>query len=148
MGFVDKDTVISDLSFAIYDAEPWVLGLLTSKMHMAWVNIVAGRLRVGFRYSNTIVYNNFPVPLLDLAEKQEIQKMALNILDTRENYTDRTLADLYDSEKMPDDLRIAHQELDEAVDRIYRNKPFDSAEERISHLLKLYEDMTAKERNT
>lgn len=148
MGFVDKDTVISDLSFAVYDAEPWVLGLLTSKMHMAWVDAVAGRLRVGFRYSNTIVYNNFPVPALREVEKQEIEEKTFAILDARENHPDKTLADIYDSEKMPDDLRFAHQELDEVVDNIYRKKPFENDEERLAHLFDLYETMTARERQT
>jgi hypothetical protein len=146
MGFVDKDTVVSDLSFAIYDAELWVLGLLTSKMHMAWVKTVAGRLRVGFRYSNTIVYNNFPVPPLRTEEKSAIEEKVLSILDVRENHAEKTLAEMYDSKKMPDDLRLAHQELDELVDNIYRKKVFENDEDRINHLFELYEIMISRER--
>lgn len=146
IGYVDKNTVISDLSFAIYNAAPWVLGLMTSKMHMVWLGAVAGRMGMGFRYSNTIVYNNFPVPPLTEAEKAFLEEKTFSVLDIRESHPEKTLAEMYDPDKMPDDLRAAHQELDEAVDAVYRKKPFENDEERLAHLFDLYETMTANER--
>jgi type I restriction-modification system DNA methylase subunit len=147
IGYVDKNTVISDLSFAIYGAAPWVLGLMTSKMHMVWLRAVAGRMGMGFRYSNTIVYNNFPVPMLTEAEKALIEEKTFFILDIRESHPEKNLAEMYDPDKMPDELRAAHQELDEAVDAVYQKKPFDNDEDRLAHLFDLYETMTANERN-
>lgn len=146
IGYLDKNTVISDAANAIYDAEPYVFGLISSRMHMSWVRAVAGRLKTDFRYSSALVYNNFPVPPLTEAEKSRIDEMALAVLDVRESYPEKTLADMYDPDKMPDDLRKVHEELDILVDTIYRKKPFDSDEERLANLFDLYETMTASER--
>lgn len=147
IGYLDKDTVISDAANAIYDAEPYIFGLISSRMHMTWVRAVAGRLKTDIRYSSAIVYNNFPAPPLPEKEKQIIEEKVFTVLDARESHPEKTLAEMYDPDKMPDDLRLAHQELDEVVDNIYRNKPFESDEERLSHLFDLYEIMTARERH-
>lgn len=146
IGYMDKSTVISNAAFAIYDARPWLFGILTSRMHMAWVRAVAGQLETRIRYSAAIVYNNFPVPPLTEAEKANIEEKSFAVLDARESHPEKTLAEMYDPDKMPDDLRAAHQELDEAVDAVYRKKPFDNDEERLAHLFDLYETMTANER--
>lgn len=144
-GYLDKETIISDAANAIYDAQPYVFGLISSRIHMAWVRAVAGRLKTDIRYSSAIVYNNFPVPPLNTSEKEAIEEKAFAVLDARESHPEKTLAQLYDPDKMPDDLRFAHQELDEVIDKIYRKKPFDNDEERLAHLFDLYETMTAKE---
>lgn len=146
VGYLDGGTVISNLAFAVYDADPWVFALLTSRMHMVWVRAVAGRFRTGFRYSNTIVYNNLPVPRLTDALRREIEDVALRVLDVREYHSELSLMTLYDPDLMPDDLRLAHQELDELVDSVYRKRGFDSDEERLSHLFAMYEQMTAEEK--
>ncbi|GMU39902.1 MAG: hypothetical protein AMXMBFR23_07680 [Chloroflexota bacterium] len=145
IGYLDSGTVISNAAFAVYDAEPWVFALLTSRMHMVWTRAVAGRLKTDLRYSATIVYNNFPVPELSVRAKDELTEAALRVLDVREYHSERTLAELYDPDRMPDDLRLAHQELDDLVDVIYRRRGFGTDEERLSYLFALYEQMTAQE---
>ena len=145
IGFMGRDTVISDLAFAVYEAEPWVFALITSRMHMVWTRAVAGALETRIRYSNTIVYNNFPVPDMNAVVKEALDSAALRVLDAREYHSDRTLAELYDPEKMPSELRLAHLELDELVDSAYRRRRFDSDEERLAHLFHMYEELTSKE---
>lgn len=145
MGFMGSDTVISNKCFAIYDAEPWVFSLLTSRMHMAWTDVVSGRMRSDYQYSNTIVYNNFPVPELSNRDKEELDAAALRVLDVREYHSELTLADLYDPDKMPENLRLAHRELDLLVDSLYRKREFASDEDRLSVLFDMYGAMTANE---
>lgn len=145
IGYLGADTVISNLAFAVYDAEPWLFALLTSRMHMAWLGTVGGKLETRYRYSNTLVYNNFPVPPLTDQVKEALTQHAFRVLDVREYHCEFTLAELYDMEKMPENLRQAHADLDVVVDRIYRKRPFDSDEERLSLLFTLYQQMTAQE---
>lgn len=142
IGYVGAETVVSNKAFAIYNSEPWVFALLTSRMHMAWTDAVSGRQRMDYQYSNTIVYNNFPVPHLSDHAREQLTEAALRVLDTREYHSEKTLADLYDPDKMPDDLRQAHQELDDLVDLIFRKRQFGSDEERLSYLFGMYKQMT------
>lgn len=146
MGFVEKGTVISNRAFTIYDAEPWVLGVLVSRMHMVWVKAVAGRLESRINYSNTIVYNNFPIKISSDSTKIAIENSVFDIIRVREKHTELNLKQMYDPDKMPDDLRQAHKELDEVVDRCYQTKQFLNDEERLSHLFELYEKMIAEEK--
>ena len=145
MGFLDKETVISNLALAIYDAEPFLFGLLTSAMHMVWVKSVGGYLGTSIRYSAQICYNTFPIPDLTEAQKHTITMHVGDVLAEREKYSEKTLAQLYSPNKMPAGLREAHHQLDLAVDRLYRSKPFTSDEERLEHLFKLYEEMVEQE---
>lgn len=144
IGFVDKDTVISNSAFAIYDAELWLFGLLTSKMHNVWVRTVGGRLKTDYRYSATLCYNTFPFPKISNEQKDRLTTLAENILLVRENHTEMTLGEMYNPESMPMDLKVAHQALDIAVEQCYRTEPFTSDEERLEYLFKLYEKMTKK----
>lgn len=144
IGFLDKDTVISNSAFAIYDADKWLFALLTSKMHNLWVRAVGGSLETRIRYSATLCYNTFPFPKLTTAEKEELERLAQKILDIRDENFDMTLGEMYNPESMPEDLREAHHQLDLAVERIYRAEPFTSDEERLEHLFKLYAKMTKK----
>jgi hypothetical protein len=139
MGFLDATTVIFDKAFAIYGAEIWILGLLQSRMHMSWVRAVAGRMKTDYSYSNTIVYNTFPVPDLTDDDNKALTQGAMRVLAAREQFPDQTLAGLYDPDEMPAALRAAHAELDETVDRIYRDQPFESDEERLALLFEMYE---------
>lgn len=138
IGYLGPDTVISDSAFAVYDAEPWLFALLTSRMHMVWTRTVGGRMKTDYRYSNTVVYNNFPVPELSARAKSELTDAALRVLDVREYHSEMTLAQLYDPDTMPQDLRLAHEQLDLLVDSLYRDTPFASDDERLKRLFNLY----------
>ncbi|MDU2587069.1 MAG: DNA methyltransferase [Corynebacterium sp.] len=148
MGYLGPDTVISNAAFAIYDAEPWLFALLTSKMHMAWARAVGGKMKTDYRYSNTIVYNNFPVPKLSESQKQRLTDLALRVLDVREYHCDKTPAQLYDPELMPDNLRQAHHAVDDYVDSLYSKRPYETDEGRLSDLFAMYEEMVAAEEAT
>jgi type II restriction/modification system DNA methylase subunit YeeA len=141
MGFVGEDTIISDSAMAVYNAPIWLLGLLESRMHMVWLRAVGGRLKTDYRYSAGLVYNTFPVPELSTRRKNMIEEQVFEILDLREELGG-TLAELYHKETMPESLREAHKKLDEIVERAYKDTPFNSDEERLSHLLKRYKEMT------
>jgi len=138
IGYLGPDTVISDSAFAVYDAEPWLFALLTSRMHMVWTRTVGGRMKTDYRYSNSIIYNNFPVPELLARSKSELTDAALRVLDVREHHSEMTLAQLYDPDTMPQDLRIAHEQLDLLVDSLYRDTPFATDDERLKRLFNLY----------
>ncbi len=142
IGYVDKDTIISDSAFAVYDAELWLFALLTSKMHNLWVRAVGGSLETRIRYSATLCYNTFPFPKLTPVQKEELEELAQEILNLRDENFDMTLGEMYNPESMPEELREAHHRLDLAVERIYRQEPFTSDEERLEHLFKLYAKIT------
>ena len=144
-GYLDSRAVITNSSQAIYNAEPWIFGVISCKMHMVWVRATCGRIKTDYRYSSAICYNNFPIPDLTEAQKKEITQHAFEVLSEREQDSEKPLADLYDPDKMPDSLLVAHECLDEAVEKCYRAKPFTSDEERLEHLFKLYQEMTESE---
>jgi type II restriction/modification system DNA methylase subunit YeeA len=141
MGFVGEDTIISDSAMAVYNAPIWLLGLLESRMHMVWLRAVGGRLETRYRYSAGLVYNTFPVPELSTRRKNMIEEQVFQILDLREELGG-TLAELYHKDTMPESLREAHKKLDEIVERAYKDTAFNSDEERLSHLLIRYKEMT------
>lgn len=144
MGFLTKDTIISNLALAIYNAQPWIFAVITSKMHMTWVRAVGGRLGTGLRYSVEICYNTFPFPEISEKQKQILTTHVYNIIEEREKHCEKTMAELYDPNKMPAGLHQAHHDLDIAIELCYRSKPFTSDEERLEHLFKLYEEMVGK----
>lgn len=145
IGYLDRKTVISNSANAAYGVEPWTFSLLTSRSHMVWMRAVGGKMKTDYRYSGTIIYNNFPVPPLSEAMKEKLTTAALRVLDVREYHCERTLAELYDPDKMPDDLRAAHAAVDALVDSIYSKKPYETDEQRLSDLFAMYERMTAEE---
>ena len=145
MGLLDAETVVSNSAFAIYDAKTWLFGILTSRMHMTWVRTVGGRLKTDYRYSAQLCYNTFPFPKVSEAKKEEIEEAAEEVLITRENYPGQTLAELYDPDTMPQDLREAHARLDDIVESCYPGYPFANDEARLECLFRLYERMTAKQ---
>ena len=144
IGYSTEESVISNAAFAIYDAEKWLFSILMSKMHNIWIRAVGGALETRIRYSNTLCYNTFPFPELTTAEKEELERLAQNILNIRDENFDMTLGEMYNPESMPEELREAHHQLDLAVEHIYRPEPFTSDEERLEHLFKLYAKMTKK----
>ena len=143
IGWLEPPTLPSQLVQTLVDATPWQFGLLTSNMHMAWMRHIGGRLKSDYQYSIGLVYNAFPWPALADADKARLDGLAQAVLDARAAHPGATLADLYDPDVMPADLRRAHRALDQAVDRLYRKAPFDSDRERVEHLFTLYEKMTA-----
>jgi len=145
-GYLSGQDIVLDSAQAIYDADAWILGLISSSMHAAWVRAVGGRLKTDIRYSSALAYNTFPIRALLEHEKTELSRHARSILFARENHTEKTLAEMYDPIKMPGDLRQAHNELDLTVDRLYRSKPYNNDEERLADLFALYEQMTAAEK--
>ena len=144
MGYLSKENVAHDSCLVVGTNEKWLFGILTSLMHMAWVKTVGGRLETRYRYSAQLCYNTFPFPKISEAKKQEIEEAAEEVLLVREDYPGKTLAELYDPDKMPDDLREAHHKLDLIVESCYQEKPFANDEERLECLFKLYEKMTKK----
>jgi hypothetical protein len=146
IGFLSSDVVISNAARVIYNAEYWLFSLIISKIHNNWVQAVAGRLETRIQYSNTLCYNTFPFPEISEAQKDELIQSVFRILEERENHSEKTLAQLYDPDKMPQGLREAHRLNDLAVERCYRSKPFESDEERLEYLFKLYEKMIAEEK--
>lgn len=146
IGFLDSSIIISDSAQAIYDPEPYVFSILNSTIHMVWFKASAGRLKNDYRYSSALSYNTFPFPKISESQKQELTQSVFRILEEREIHSEKTLAQLYNPEKMPQGLREAHRLNDLAVERCYRSKPFETDEERLEYLFKLYEKMIAEEK--
>ena len=140
MDFVDKYTVIADPNFVLYSPELWQVAILLSKMHMVWVSAVSGKLKQDYRYSAELIYNTFPIKNLSTHRKNEMTRVMLEILDIRE-YEGGNLAYLYNKDTMPENLRNKHKELDGIIERAYQQQPFNSDEERLSTMLKLYQTM-------
>ncbi|WP_431808554.1 class I SAM-dependent DNA methyltransferase [Lysinibacillus sphaericus] len=147
MGFVEDDTIVSDLAMVVYDAPIWLLGILESRMHMTWLRAVGGRLKTDYRYSAGMVYNTFPIPKLSTSRKNTLEEAVLEMLDVREE-EGGTLAELYGgaNKSMNARLREAHEKIDGIVERAYKQEPFKSDEERLSVLLKLYQKMVSEEK--
>ncbi len=114
---------------------------------MTWVRAVAGRLKTDYRYSSNLCYNTFPFPPITKKQKEILTQHTFAVLDEREKHSEKTLAQLYDPNKMPEGLKEAHHQLDLAVERCYRAKPFSSDEERLAYLFGLYEEMVGEEQS-
>ena len=144
IGYLPPDHIAGDKLYTIPNANLFHFGVVTSRMHMAWMRAVGGRLKNDYSYSNLIVYNNFPWPK-DPTEKQtaNIGDKAQAVLDARTQFPDSTLADLYDPLSMPPVLQKAHQALDRAVDKAYRKNPFNNEADRVAFLFDLYQQYTA-----
>ena len=141
IGFLTKDVIAGDSTLIIPKATLYEFGVLISLMHMAWVRYVCGRLELRYRYSASIVYNNYPWPSPSAKQKQYIETAAQVVLDAREKYPDLSLATLYDSNTMIPELVKAHQKLDKAVDAAY-GKTFETDADRVAHLFTLYQKVT------
>ena len=140
IGWLTPPVIPSDAALVLLTATLTDFALLTSAMHMAWLRHVSGRLKSDYRYSIGLVYNTFPMPD-QRTDLQDLNLLAQAVLDARTTHPEATLADLYNPDLMPPDLRKAHQALDRAVDRLYRPKRFASERERVEHLFVLYEKM-------
>ena len=141
VGIFDSGTVVADSAQVIYDANMFILGILSTQIHVVWLRAIGGKLETRYRYSS-LVYNSFPFPSISEAKKQEIAEAAEEVLITREFHIGKTLAELYDPDQMPQDLREAHERLDDIVESCYPGYPFANDEARLECLFKLYEQMT------
>lgn len=144
IGFLGEDAVITDAAFAVNQAELWLFALLTSRMHNVWVKAVTGRLEDRIRYSAGVCYNTFPVPELSNTSREMLATHAINVLTEREQHPEKTVGQMYEPEIMPPGLLTAHQNLDKAVERCYRTRPFADDIERLEYLFELYERMTPR----
>jgi len=142
-GQLRAGSVVSNLALAIYDSQLWNLALITSKLHLVWIGTVCGKLKTDFRYSNLLGWNTFPVPALTEQNKADLTRCAEDILLAREAHFPATIADLYDPETMPENLRAAHEANDEVLERIYIGRRFRNDTERLEKLFEMYTKMTA-----
>lgn len=143
VGFLPERSIISNLAFAMYDAPLWNMALLASRIHLVWIATVCGKMKTDFRYSNTMGWNTFPVPVLTEKNKADLTRCAEDILLAREAHFPATIADLYKPDDMPQDLREAHERNDEVLERIYIGRRFRNDTERLEKLFELYTKMTA-----
>jgi len=143
VGVIDKNTTVTNLAFALYDAPLRNMALIASRLHLVWIATVCGKLETRYRYSNTLGWNTFPVPTLTEQNKADLTHCAEDILLARETHFPATIADLYDPEKMPEDLRHAHERNDEVLERIYIGRRFKNDTERLEKLFDIYTKMTA-----
>ncbi len=141
VGYLPHGSIVSNLAFALYDAPLWNMALIASRLHLVWIATVCGKLKTDFRYSNTLGWNTFPVPTLTEKNKADLTRCAEDILLAREHHFPATIADLYDPEKMPADLRAAHERNDEVLERIYIGRRFKNDTERLEKLFDLYTRM-------
>jgi hypothetical protein len=142
-GIIPANTTINNRNFGIYDGPLWNLAIIVSRIHWVWIDTVCGKLETRFNYSNTLGWNTFPVPTLTEKMKADLTRCAKEILLAREAHFPATIADLYDPEKMPADLREAHERNDEVLERIYIGRRFRNDTERLERLFELYTKITA-----
>jgi hypothetical protein len=143
VGLEPPGTIITDLAFAQFDGPISDLAILVSRMHFVWVATVCGKFKTDYRYSNTLGWNTFPIPKLTEQHKADLTRCAEDILLAREAHFPKTIAELYDPEKMPENLRHAHDRNDEVLERIYIGRRFKNDTERLEKLFELYTKMTA-----
>ena len=140
---VTDETIIGDRNFALYDAPLWNMSLIASRIHWVWIGTVCVRLEMRFSYSNTLGWNTFPVPSLTEKNRADLTTCAENILLAREAHFPATIAELYDPEQMPENLRAAHERNDEVLERIYIGRRFRNDTERLERLFNMYSEMAA-----
>jgi len=144
VGLLPSGTIVSDSAFALYDIPLWNMALIASRLHLVWIATVCGKLKTDFRYSNTLGWNTFPVPFLTKKNKSDLTRCAEDILLAREAHYPATIADLYNPEKMPENLRHAHERNDETLERIYIGRRFKNDTERLEKLFAMYATMSAQ----
>ena len=137
--------MVSNLAFALFDSPLWHLALIASRLHLVWIGTVCGKLETRYRYSNTLGWNTFPVPVFTTKNRADLTACAENILLAREGQFPETIADLYAPGRMPENLGAAHDRNDEVLERIYIGRRFRNDTERLEKLFDLYTKMAASE---
>jgi hypothetical protein len=145
--YLTSEFIPADSIRLIPNAKLHLFSILCSKIHMAWMTTISGKLKTDYRYSKTLSYNTFPIPNISKQRKEELTQCTLTIIDERSKHSEKTLAQLYDPDKMPEGLREVHHQNDLAVEHCYRSTPFNSDEERLEYLFKLYEKMIQEEKD-
>jgi hypothetical protein len=145
IGFLDKETILTNQVMALYDPEPYIFSILNSQMHVVWVRAVSGRMKSDFRYSPGLCYNSFPFPKITDEIKKSLTLSSMAIIEARELFPDKSLAYLYDPEKMPKELLEAHKMNDSVIEGIYSKTRFENDEERLACLFGLYSEMEVLE---
>ncbi|MBK7261937.1 MAG: lactate dehydrogenase, partial [Rubrivivax sp.] len=143
-GALERGAVVSNAAFSLYDAPLWNMALIASHLHLVWIATVCGKLETRYRYSNTLGWNTFPVPLLTEQNKADLTRCAQKHLAGPRSAFPATIADLYDEDTMPENLRKAHERNDEVLERIYIGRRFKNDTERLEKLFDLYTKMVAK----
>ncbi|UYV17625.1 N-6 DNA methylase [Halomonas qaidamensis] len=146
VGIFHHSIIATDLVFTIPNGKVYDFSILSSLMHSEWLRLVGGRLKSDYRYSASLVYNNFPWPEASQSQQKEIEKLGRAVVLARAAHPDKTIAHLYDPDKMPENLLEAHQALDRAVEKLYRDRPFRDAAERQEYLLVRYEKLIEAEK--
>ena len=131
-------------AFALFDTPLWNMAIIVSRLHLVWIDAVCGKLKSDFRYSNTLGWNTFPIPTLTEKNKTDLKKAAEDILIAREVHFPASIADLYEPDSMPQNLKDAHERNDEVLERIYIGRHFKNDTERLEKLFELYNKMTGK----
>jgi len=144
VGVLHGRSIMQDAAFALYDAPLWNMALIASRLHLVWISAVCGKLKTDFRYSNTLGWNTFPVPKLTDKNRADLTAATEGILLAREAHFPATIAELYDPEKMPENLHAAHDHNDEVLERIYIGRRFRNDTERLEKLFEMYTRMTTK----
>lgn len=145
VGYLEPGVVITNSANAIYDASPFIFGVVSSRMHIVWVRSIGGQLETRLRYAPEIVYNTFPLPDVREEQRRAVADASMAVLAAREQYPDKNIEFLYDPDTMPLQLKDAHTRLDREVDRCFRAKAFETDQDRLDFLFKLYEQMTETE---
>jgi hypothetical protein len=145
---MDKTALVTFKCYALYDAPVWNMSIIASKLHVAWIGAVCGRMRTDFSYSNVLGWNTFPFPALTDKNRADLSRCAEDILLAREAHFPSNIAELYDPDNMPANLRDAHERNDEVLERIYIGRRFRNDTERLEKLFELYTKMTAGQKTT
>ena len=149
IGFASgEDSILSNATFAIYNASPYVMALLSTRLHAVWVSTVCGGLETRIRYSNTMGYHTFPIPALSDEQKQELEDHAWSVIGAREAHPDMTIGELYTPKDMPRELLQAHRDLDATMERICIGRLFRNDTERLEYLFKQYVSLKRKDRSS
>lgn len=146
VGMLPSTSIVSDSAFALFDAPIWNLALIASTLHLVWIKTVCGKLKTDYRYSNTLGWNTFPIPKLTQQNRNDLTRTAENILLVREAHYPKTITDLYKPSEMPANLRSAHEENDEVLERIYMGRRFRNDTERLGKLFSMYEKAVARDK--
>jgi hypothetical protein len=146
IGIAHPGDIVYGTAQVLYTNDLYIFGILSCRLHVLWMSVTCGRMKSDYNYSSTLCFNTFPFPKISHENKSEIEIFVYKILEQRELFSENTIAQLYDPDKMPDGLREAHHQLDLAVERCYRSKPFEGDEERLEYLFKLYEEMIQEEK--
>ncbi|TBT38337.1 hypothetical protein D5E79_22750 [Vibrio parahaemolyticus] len=144
--FYEPHTIASNQIYVVPNAELWHFAILSSSMHMSWIKAIGGRLKSDYRYSAALLYNTFPLPSLTDNQKDSLSELAIEIIATRENYPEHSLAKLYDPELMPTALKEAHRAVDKFVCSLYSKQPLLDDDSRLATLLNAYHQMIVEEK--